>query len=86
MAPVQQAWAFLAHRTGAMGRVKTVALVLYHRFGWRSGGYGVCVSMHYLPPTAFFRTEDHRRAHSVWGYVLPITNLGLRPLQLHDVG
>ncbi len=81
MAPVQHAWAFLVYGTGAIkGRVKTVALVLYHRFGWLSRGYGVCVSMHYLPPTVSFRSEDHLTAHSVWGYVLPPTHLGLRPL------
>src|SRR5215208_2230426 len=62
-----------------------VGLLLYHRFGCLSGGYGVRVSVHGLPHTVF-RSKDHRRAHSVWGDLLTCTYLSLCPLYPHDVG
>ena len=43
-----------------MGRVWTVELLLYHRLCWLRGGYGVYVSMHYLPGAIFFGSKDHR--------------------------
>jgi hypothetical protein len=62
-----------------------VGLLLDHRFGWLSGGYGVRVPMHDLPLTVF-GSKDHRRAHCVWGDLLPSAYLSLCPLYLHYVG
>jgi hypothetical protein len=67
-------------------RSKGVGLFLYHRLGWLRGGYGVRVSMHYLPLTLFFWAKDHRNPQRKWGDVLPSADLGLRPLYLHYVG
>ena len=36
------------------------ALLLYHRLGWLSGGYGVGVPVHHLPLSLFLRSVDHR--------------------------
>src|SRR6266702_7998432 len=41
--------------------------------------------MHHLPG-AVFRSKDHRHPQSDWGDILPSANLGLGPLQLHNVG
>jgi hypothetical protein len=41
-----------------------VDLLQDHRLGRPRGGYGVSVPMHNLPLTIFFRSKDHRRAHS----------------------
>ncbi len=57
IAPVQHEGVLLAYRTGAIGRVNAVGLVLYHRFDWPSRGYGVCVPMHNLPG-ALFGSKD----------------------------
>jgi hypothetical protein len=51
-----------------------VDLFLYHRFGWPSRDYRVCVSGHNLPG-AVFRSKDHRDPQSVWGDILPSANL-----------
>jgi hypothetical protein len=62
-----------------------VTLFLYQRFCWPSGGYGVCVSVHDLPG-AVFGSKDHRSPQIEWRDILPSANLGLGPLQRHDVG
>src|SRR3712207_8824636 len=55
-------------------------LLLDHRFCWLRGGYGVCVSVHYLPG-ALFKSKDRRDPHGNRGDILPSLNLGLHPLQ-----
>jgi hypothetical protein len=42
--------------------------------------------MHYLPGAIFFGSKDHRNPQSEWSDILPSANLGLRPLDLHNVG
>jgi hypothetical protein len=64
--------------------VASVDLLLDHRFGWLSRGYGVCVPMHYLPG-AVFRSKDHRSPQSPWGSLLSPADLGLALLYLHYV-
>ena len=56
-----------------------LALLLYHRFGRPSGGYGVRVPMHYLPRTVF-GAEDHRNPQIAWRNVITSTNLCIGPL------
>jgi hypothetical protein len=68
-----------------MQRVKATDLVLYQRLCCLSGGYGVCVPMHYLPG-AILGSEDHRDPQSQRSDVLPSADLGLRPFDVHDVG
>jgi hypothetical protein len=41
-----------------------MGLLLDHRLGWLSGGYGLRVSVHHLPLT-LFGSKDHRGAHGV---------------------
>src|SRR3712207_2769330 len=68
-----------------MQRVKATDLVLYQRLCCLSRGYRVCVPMHNLP-VAILGSEDHRDPQSQRGDVLPSADLGLRPLDVHDVG
>jgi hypothetical protein len=68
-----------------MGRVKALELLLDHRLCCLSGGYGVCVPMHYLPLTVF-RSKDHRSPQSDWGDIFAFANLGPGTLHPHDVG
>jgi hypothetical protein len=58
---------------------------LDHRLGRLLRGYGIRVTVHYLPLTTF-GSKDHRSPQSVWGDVLAPTYLGLGPLYLHNVG
>ena len=37
-------------------------------------------------PGPVFRSKDHRSPQSVWGDILPSTNLGLCPLYLYNIG
>jgi hypothetical protein len=62
-----------------------VDLFPYHRFGWLSRGYRVCVPMDDLPH-AVFGPKDHRSPQSVRGEFLSCANLGLQPLYLQNVG
>src|SRR5919202_3385940 len=62
-----------------------VALLLYYRLRWLTGGYGVCVPMHYLPG-ALLGSKAHRNPQSYWGGILTLANLGLCPLHPQDVG
>jgi hypothetical protein len=41
--------------------------------------------MHNLPVTTF-RSKDHRSPQSEWGDLLASSNLGLKPLYLHNLG
>ena len=62
-----------------------VGLLLYDRLGWLSGGYGVCVTMHYFP-LSLFRPKDRRNPHGNRADIIPPLNLGLASLYLHCVG
>ena len=62
-----------------------VGLLLYHRFRWLSGDYGVCVPMHHLPLTVL-GSKDHRNPQVDWSNVLPCAHFGLLPLYPHNVG
>ena len=48
-------------------------LLLDHRLGWLSGGYGVCVPMHYFP-LSLFRPKDRRNPHGNRGDIIPPLN------------
>jgi hypothetical protein len=64
---------------------KGVELLLDHRFGWLSGGYGVRVPMHHLPG-AIFWSKDHRNPQIAWGDLFDSTALCVGPLYPHDAG
>ncbi len=68
-----------------MGRVKAVELFLYHRLCWPRGGYGVCVTMHYLPG-AIFRSKGHRDPQIAGGDLLCSADLCIGTLYPQDAG
>ncbi len=61
-----------------------VGLLLYDRFRWLCGGYGVGVPMHELPLTVL-ESKDIRSPQSVWADLLASANLGLCPLYTYYV-
>src|SRR5215211_6038559 len=60
-------------------------LLLDHRLRWLGAGYGVRVSVHYLPG-AIFSPKDRRNPHGNRGDIIPSLNLGLASLDFHCVG
>jgi hypothetical protein len=63
-------------RRGILRSPLRVELLLDHRLGRLLRGYGVCVTMHYLPG-ALFRSKDQRSPKSPRGDLLPSAYLGL---------
>ena len=63
----------------------TAALLLYHRLCWLCGGYGVGVSMHYLPG-AILGPKDRRNPQCDRGDIIPPLDLGMGSLYFHGVG
>ena len=59
-----------------LGSPLRVDLLLYHRPGWLSGCYLVCVPMNNFPHP-LFKSKDHRDPQGVWGELLSSVNLGL---------
>jgi hypothetical protein len=59
--------------------------LLYYRLCWLGRGYGVRVSMHYLPG-AVFGSKDHRNPQIAGGDILSSANLCVGPLYPHNAG
>jgi hypothetical protein len=68
-----------------MGRAKAVTLFLYHRLGWASSGYRVCMPMHHLPG-AILGSKGHRDPQSAGGDNLSSADLRVGPLYPQDAG
>jgi hypothetical protein len=60
-------------------------LLLYHRFGWPSGSYGVRVPMHHLPG-AVFGSKDHRDPQIAGCDLLSSADLRVGTLYPQDAG
>src|SRR5215217_367742 len=69
-------------QTGANFALR-VDLLLDHRLGCLRDGYGISVSVHYLPG-AVFGSEDHRNPQIAWGDFFASADLRVGLLYPHD--